>query len=131
MTKSIDWQNDMVLRAGLPDQLPVGITVLDLECRILYYNATSARYVDRKPEYLGRDLRDCHKKRASVDRIDRMFADLRTGRRESVYYEAERNGRVLAVTVVPYRIGGEIAGFIQSFTLKRSPRSGFNIERPA
>lgn len=118
MTTPINLSDDMAQRAGILDQLPVGITVLDLEGRILYYNATSARFVDRKPEYLGRDLRACHQKKASIARIDRMFAELRTGRQDEVYYETERNGRVLAVTVLPYKIEGEIIGFIQSFTVK-------------
>jgi DUF438 domain-containing protein len=119
MTTAIDLMNETARRADVMDQLPVGITVLDQGGRILYYNATSARFVDRKPEYLGRDLRACHDKPASVARIDRMFEDLRTGGKDEVHYEAERNGRVLAVTVVPYRVDGSIVGFIQSVTVKR------------
>jgi DUF438 domain-containing protein len=119
MTTPINLWDDIAQRAGLLDQLPVGITVLDLEGRLRYDNAASARLVDRKPEYIGQDLRDCHQKEASVSRIDRMLEDLRTGRQPAIYYEAERNGRILAVTVLPYKVDDRIVGFIQSFTVKR------------
>ena len=59
------------------DQAPVAITVVDLEGRVLFYNDYSSRVLDRKPEYLGTDVRNCHQKTASNDRIDRMLAEFK------------------------------------------------------
>ena len=106
--------------AGALDNLPVGITIIDPNGRILYYNATCARYVDRKPEYIGRDIRACHAKPASVARIDAMLADLRAGRTAEIHYETRRGDHRLAVTVVPFEIGGERLGYIQSFVVLKA-----------
>ena len=110
--------SDFGQQADLLDQLPVGITLIDLEGRILYYNAFCARIVDRKPAYIGRDIRSCHKDPASIDRIDRMLEDIRTGMRREATYDTLRNGQTLAVTVSPYRENGKLAGFLQSFVVK-------------
>ncbi|MGD8982642.1 MAG: PAS domain-containing protein [Desulfobacteraceae bacterium] len=55
------------------DQIAAAITVIDLEGCMLYYNEYSAQVLDRKPEYLGKNVRFCHEKQESNDRIDRML----------------------------------------------------------
>jgi len=50
MTTRINTLNDISQRAALLDQLPVGITVIDLQGRILYCNDYCTRLVDRKEE---------------------------------------------------------------------------------
>ena len=100
------------------DNIPVGVTVIDLEGRIIYYNKYSARIVDRKPEYIGKDIRSCHNKPSSIEKIDRILEEFKDGREKDVYYEAVRNGRCLAVTVSPFEMDGSIIGFIQSFIVK-------------
>jgi len=109
---------DEALRKAM-DQVPVGITVIDLDRRILYYNGYCAQIVDRKPEYIGRDIKDCHQKTESIEKIDRFLEEIKNGRREKFHYEATRNGLTLAVTVSPYRTDGKLTGFIQSFVVKR------------
>ena len=44
------------------DMIPVAITIIDLEGHILFYNDYSRQVLNRKPEYLGSDIRDCHQK---------------------------------------------------------------------
>jgi len=46
------------------------------------YNGYSSRMLNRKPEYIGRDIRDCHEKAASIEKIDHMLAEFKKGRRE-------------------------------------------------
>lgn len=118
MTQDITILADTTRQAALLDQLPVGITVLDLNDRILYYNEYCARLVDRKPEYLGQDIRSCHQNAESVVAIDRILEDIQTGRKKEVYYETERNGKTLAVTILPYEMDGERLGTIQSIIVK-------------
>lgn len=118
MTPPIDMLTDMTPPATLLDQLPVGITVVDLEGRILYYNHACAQLVDRKPEYIGRDIRPCHRKSESVEAIDRMLDDIHSGRKKSVYYETERKGRTLGVTISTYEVDGKLAGTIQSIIVR-------------
>jgi DUF438 domain-containing protein len=96
------------------DKIPVAVTVIDLDGHILYYNAYSSKVLDRKPEYLGRDVRFCHQKPESNAKIDRMLEEFKSGRRQEFYYEADRYGKRIAVTFAPLEIEGRLVGCIQS-----------------
>jgi DUF438 domain-containing protein len=101
------------------DKIPVAITVIDLEGNILFYNQYSSQILDRKPEYLGADIRSCHQKPETNDRIDGMLAEFKAGRRDDFYYEAFRYGKDIAVTLSAFEVDGRLVGFIQSVTIKR------------
>lgn len=103
---------------GVMDQTPVGITVTDLDGIILYYNDFCARIVNREPEYIGMDIRSCHKKTESIQKIDMIFSEIKEGKRKNYCYESKRNGKVLSVTISPYQRMGELIGFIQSIVVK-------------
>ncbi len=100
------------------DQLPVGITIIDPTGHILYFNAYCARFVNRKPGHIGRDIRDCHKETESIARIDAMLEALGEGRESEIHYTNRRGENQLAVTVAPFDIDGERIGYIQSFVVK-------------
>jgi DUF438 domain-containing protein len=102
------------------DTIPVGITVIDLNGCIRYYNDYSSRILDRKPEYIGRDIRDCHEKSASVEKIDHMLAEFKKGQREEFRYETIRNGKHLAVTFSPLWVENDIKFCLQTVILKTS-----------
>jgi len=110
---------DIARLAAALDRLPVGITIIDTAGIMLYYNAHCALYVDRQPEYIGRDIRTCHAEDASIKKIEGFMKLLASGSKAEVHYEAERNGVKLAVTVVPFEFDGELIGFIQSFVVNR------------
>jgi len=120
MESKIQSAIDTARLAAAMDQLPIGITIIDTAGTMLYYNAYCARYVDRQPEYIGRDIRDCHAEKSSVTKIEGFLKTLAAGHKEEVHYEAERGGVKLAVTVVPFEFEGELVGFIQSFVVKKS-----------
>ena len=101
------------------DKTPAGITVIDKEGHILYYNEYCARYVDRKPEYIGKNIRFCHQKEESMVKIKRILSELNEGKRDEFYYEAERAGNSLGVTVAPFFVDGLQIGFIQCFSMIR------------
>jgi len=109
--------HDKDLRSVL-DQIPVGITVTDLEGRILYFNEYSAQIVDRKPEYIGMDIRSCHKKPESIVKIDTILSEMKAGKRENYCYESKRKDKVLSVTISPYKWLGKLIGFIHSIVVK-------------
>ena len=116
--KPVDMLDEAHLAMVLED-VPVGITVIDPDGHILYYNAHCTKFVDRKPEYIGRNIAFCHQKPESVVKINQMLDALKTGRKETIKYEAVRNGKTLAVTVSPFQRDGELIGFIQSFVEKK------------
>lgn len=96
------------------DKIPIGITVIDLEGRILYFNEYSSQIRDRKPEYLGRDIRFCHQKPESIAKIDRILEEFKGGRRQEICYDATLEGEVFAVTISPLVVEGRLAGCIHS-----------------
>ena len=100
-------------------QIPAGITVIDQDGRILYYNEYCSQFVDRKPEYIGKNIRFCHKKAKSIEKIEKILFDLKEHKMQEVYYEAERNGNIFGVRVSPFEIDGKQIGFIQCFSLLR------------
>jgi DUF438 domain-containing protein len=100
------------------DSIPVAITVIDLEGNILLYNEFSSQVLDRKPEYLGTDIRGCHQKPETNAKIDRMLNEFKAGRREDFYYETFRYGKDIAVTLSPFEVDGKLIGCIQSVTMK-------------
>ena len=103
--------------AKVLDNASAGITVINREGIMLYYNAYAARFVDRKPEYIGKDIRSCHQHANSIEKIDAMLSKLTEGKSKELYYETERGGYKLGVTVSPLNIDGEQIGFIQCFSI--------------
>lgn len=102
------------------DKIPIAVTVFDLEGRLLYFNDYSQKIIDRKSEYLGRDIRLCHKKPESNAKIDSMIQEFKNGRRQDFYYEAAPYGRRIAVTVSPLEVDGRLMGCIQTVALKEN-----------
>jgi PAS domain S-box-containing protein len=105
---------DLNTLAKAVDSLPVGITIIDTEGNMLYFNDQCSLLLDRKPEYLGRNVRLCHKKDGSNEKISRMLEAFGEGRREPYRYRIERNGRRLQVTLTPFEADERFAGCIHS-----------------
>jgi DUF438 domain-containing protein len=100
------------------DRVPLAITLLSPDGEIVLYNEESAKILDRKPEYIGTNVRDCHRKVESIQTIDTMLEDFAGGKTEPYYYESDEPDRTLCVTIVPLRSNGELLGFLQTVTLK-------------
>ena len=96
------------------DGLPVAVSIIAATGALLYYNRKAAELLDRKPEYLGRNVRDFHKKPASNHKIDRMLAEFAAGRTRPFTYEARPYGEPLAVTVTPLFDGERFTGCVQT-----------------
>jgi DUF438 domain-containing protein len=110
---------DKELMYQIFDGIPVGITIVDLEGRILYYNAYSTRILQSKPEYIGRDIRLCHQKAESIAAVDRMLAAFKEGRDQSFGYETVRYGNRLSVSFLPLYAEGRVAACLQSVLLQK------------
>ncbi|MGD8740343.1 MAG: PAS domain-containing protein [Desulfobacterales bacterium] len=101
------------------DKTPAGITVIDKEGHILYYNEYCAKFVDRKPEYIGKNISFCHQKSESMVKIKKILSELNEGKKKEFYYEAKRGEDKLGVTVSPFVMDGKQIGFIQCFSIVR------------
>ena len=106
--------------AKVLEKVPAGITVIDQEGKILYYNEYCAKYVDRKPEYIGKNISFCHKRPESMVKIKRILSELNKGKKKEFYYETERGENKLGVTVSPFSVDRKQIGFIQCFSILRS-----------
>ena len=101
------------------DKTPAGITVIDKEGHILYYNEFCAQFVDRKPEYIGKNISFCHQKPESMVKIKQLLSALDEGKKKEFYYEAKRGENTLGVTVSPFIIDDKQIGYIQCFSIIR------------
>jgi DUF438 domain-containing protein len=96
----------------------VAVTIIDIEGRLLYYNQRAEKILDRKPEYIGVDLRSHHKKNSSNIKFDQMIREFEQGRTKPFHYEAKPYGKVILVTLSPILIDGQFTGCVQSVLLK-------------
>lgn len=111
---------------GIPDpelnldlvlhQVPVAVTVLDLEGKILFYNRHAPRILDRQPHYLGRDIRGFHHPKSAA-KIEKFLESYARGGREEFCYQIEREGNRLAVRVAPLLEGERCRGLIHTVML--------------
>ena len=105
------------------DILEAAITIIDAKGTILYYNASAAKILDRKPEYIGRDAHLHHKKPSTNRRFDLMLQEFSEGRTEPFVYEANPYGSPIVVRLTPLIKEGRFLGCLQSVRLKDAPSS--------
>jgi PAS domain S-box-containing protein len=99
------------LDIALWDQMAVAITVLDLNGVILFYNDHAPRILDRKPEYLGRDVCELHNP-ASTAKIRAMLEAYKNGEAKEFVWRLARNGQEFVIRLTPLMRDGRIAGAV-------------------
>jgi hypothetical protein len=67
------------------ETLPLEMTVIDENDRIVWWNTRRPRNFERADDILGRDVRSCHSEK-SVGMIDRLLREMKTGERESARF---------------------------------------------
>ncbi|MFC3999189.1 PAS domain-containing protein [Nocardiopsis sediminis] len=108
-----DWAGRLLDEAG------VGVTILDRSGVVLYYNKWASEHLDRRPEYIGGDVRERHRRAVTNPRFNAMLGLFENGRTEPVRYVARPYGKTtILVTVSPIRVQGELVGFSQIVLLK-------------
>jgi sensor histidine kinase regulating citrate/malate metabolism len=101
------------------EQAGVGVTILDRHGTVMYYNKWASEHLDRKPEYIGNDVRKRHRRAVTNPRFDAMLRLFEEGRVEPVSYVARPYGKTtILVMVSPIRVDGELVGFSQIVLLK-------------
>ena len=96
------------------DALPTPVTLSDDQGRIIFYNQAATDNLDRKPEYIGRDIKFCHKKQESIDKIDIIMNDFRNDRTEEYPYRVVRHGRELNLFLRPIHQDGQLKAVVQT-----------------
>ncbi len=96
----------------------VAVTLIDVKGHLLYYNKQAAKILDRKPEYIGKDIHSHHRKVTSNQKLDVMLQDFQKGRTDPFHYEARPYGETLIVTLSPILENDRFTGCVQSVQLK-------------
>ena len=110
---------DRELVEGLLEALPMEITIIDRDDRILAWNEREPRLFPRDEEIIGRDVRACHSAGSNV-MIDRMLSEMKAGSRDSFrfWYDHEfedegRKEKILIEYIALRDTGGEYIGCME------------------
>ncbi len=100
------------------ETLPLEMTVLDENDRIVWWNTRHPRFFERTDGILGSDVRSCHSEK-SVPMIDRLLREMKAGERERArfWYNRIDDGvpRKLVVDYIAIRDGsGRYLGCIET-----------------
>ena len=100
------------------ETLPLEMTVIDENDRIVWWNTRRTRVFARPDEVLGRDMRSCHSEK-SLDMIETLLREMKSGERESArfWYDRTVNGvqQKLLVEYIAIRDGsGRYIGCLET-----------------
>lgn len=107
------------------DGLGIAVTLIDPDGILTYYNKHAAEILDRKPEYIGKEVYSHHLKAASSERLESMIQAFKAGRTEPFFYEAKPYGKAIFVTLSPIVENGAFVGCAQAVQLKADIESKY------
>lgn len=102
------------------DCMGIAVSIINPKGKLLYYNPYSAKILDRKPEYIGKDIHSHHKKTESNKKVDMMLQEFERGRKDPFHYEAKPYGKSILVILSPILKNGKFIGCVQTVKLKDS-----------
>ncbi len=82
--------------------LPVDLTFVDAGDRVRFFSDSGGRIFVRSKAVLGREVRRCHPPK-SIDVVDRILDDFRTGRRDSAEFWIRLHGRLIYIRYLALR----------------------------
>jgi PAS domain S-box-containing protein len=102
------------------DTLPVEMTFTGEDGTILYYNRDGKRLSPRSPNLLGQQISECHSPE-TVEKIESIIEDLRSGRRDVFESYNERGERKVRMRYMAVRgKSGEFLGTLQVINTSRN-----------
>jgi len=88
---------------AMMNTLPFEITFVDEKDVVRYFNNNGKPIYPRPESALGRRVQECHLK--SLPMVNRILEDFRAGRRDSVVFWADRDGRMIYTRYLAVRDG--------------------------
>lgn len=108
-----EWADRLLEQAGF------GVTIVDRQGAVMYYNKWADEHLDRQPDYLGHSVHERHRRKITNPRFDAMLKLFVDGRTEPVHYVARPYGKITILVIVsPIRVDGELVGLSQLVLLK-------------
>lgn len=84
--------------------LPIEITFVDAEDKVRYFNDRADIVFLRTKAVLGRSVQRCHPGK-SIDKVNRIIEDFRSGRRDVAEFWIQRRGRFIHIRYFAVRDG--------------------------
>jgi len=78
--------------AGIFDALPVDVSFVDESDTVRFWNKHETRLFKRPEAALGRTVQQCHPQK-SIDNVNRVLADLKSGKRDFAEFWIDLKGR--------------------------------------
>jgi len=78
--------------AGILETIPVEISFVDENDLVKFWNKHETRIFKRSYSVIGKAVQNCHPKQ-SVDKVDRVLSDLKSGKRDFVEFWIDLKGR--------------------------------------
>ncbi len=100
---------------GILDALPMDVTFVGPDDRILYYNRNQDKIYERSPDLVGRRVQDCHSMSERAGReVTRILRALNSGESSGELRIISTEERKLHVRYLPvYAENGEFLGTLQ------------------
>jgi len=80
----------------LLNHLPIEISFVDDDDRVRFFTQTGERIFPRSPAVIGRKVQKCHPP-ASVDRVEQILEDFRSGRRDVAEFWIQMKGQFIHI----------------------------------
>lgn len=110
-----EYDIDAILTKAV-DTMPVALSLVDPHGRLIFYNDYAPNILDRRPELIGRDVRDCHQVQASNDKIDRLLEYYRGGGTDEHTWQLNRDGIWYRIRVAPLFEEGRLVALVHTAT---------------
>ena len=94
----------------LLDHMPMPIQYVDKDGVLRYLNKAAAARPANAERKVGINIRDCHARPESIERIERLFAHFRQGRKEPHFYVTAKGEQSMKVPV--FNRQGEFMGVL-------------------
>lgn len=76
--------------------LPIDISIVDEEDRVLYYSDAPHRIFPRSPGVIGRSVQNCHPQK-SVDMVNKILAAFKKGEKDKAQFWIEMGGKFILI----------------------------------
>ena len=88
--------------AGILEMLPVDISFVDEKDTVKFWNKHDTRVFKRPAAALGKTVQQCHPS-ASVDKVNQVISDLRSGKKDFEEFWIDSNDRKLYIKYMAVR----------------------------
>jgi PAS domain S-box-containing protein len=82
--------------AGLLEAIPIEVSFVDENDAVRFWNKHATRIFKRPVSVIGKSVQNCHPKH-SVDKVNQILSDFKTGKRDSAEFWIDLKGRKIYI----------------------------------